>query len=161
MNIGSGNGLVPSGTKPLPEPMLTNDYDPWWHITSEAHYVANDICSLILDATNITYLHQNESWLLQTECDQGWRNNQSTWMNMYTVIQQFNNSCSFLQCLPSGNRSCSTPNLISVCTLAQSSGGTSCGFTNIKSNWNMSRSDCKCSPVHKYWLDQSKWVFSA
>ena len=24
LNIGSGNGLVPSGTKPLPEPMLTN-----------------------------------------------------------------------------------------------------------------------------------------
>ena len=23
VNIGSGNGLVPSGTKPLPEPMLT------------------------------------------------------------------------------------------------------------------------------------------
>ena len=23
-NIGSGNGLVPSGNKPLPEPMLTN-----------------------------------------------------------------------------------------------------------------------------------------
>ena len=64
-----------------------------------------------------------------------------------------------LQRLPSGNRSCSTPNLISVCTLKQSSGGTSCGFTNIKSNWNMSRSDWKCSPVHKYWLNQSKWTF--
>ena len=24
VNIGSGNGLVPSGTKPLPEPMLTS-----------------------------------------------------------------------------------------------------------------------------------------
>ena len=24
VNIGSGNGLVPYGTKPLPEPMLTN-----------------------------------------------------------------------------------------------------------------------------------------
>ena len=24
VNIGSGNGLVPDGTKPLPEPMLTN-----------------------------------------------------------------------------------------------------------------------------------------
>ena len=23
VNIGSGNGLVPDGTKPLPEPMLT------------------------------------------------------------------------------------------------------------------------------------------
>ena len=27
VNIGSGNGLLPDGTKPLPEPMLT---DPWW-----------------------------------------------------------------------------------------------------------------------------------
>ena len=25
-NIGSGNGLVPSGNKPLPEPMLTQIY---------------------------------------------------------------------------------------------------------------------------------------
>ena len=24
VNIGSGNGLLPDGTKPLPEPMLTN-----------------------------------------------------------------------------------------------------------------------------------------
>ena len=24
VNIGSGNGLVPDGTKPLPEPMLTD-----------------------------------------------------------------------------------------------------------------------------------------
>ena len=28
VNIGSGNGLVPSGNKPLPEPMLTQIYDP-------------------------------------------------------------------------------------------------------------------------------------
>ena len=46
-------------------------------------------------------------------------------------------------------------------TLKQSSGGTSCGFTNIKSNWNMPRSDWKCSPAHEleYWLNQSKWTF--
>ena len=25
VNIGSGNGLLPDGTKPLPEPMLTDD----------------------------------------------------------------------------------------------------------------------------------------
>ena len=29
VNTGSGNGLVPDGTKPLPEPMLTNhQWDP-------------------------------------------------------------------------------------------------------------------------------------
>ena len=30
VNISSGNGLVPSGTKPLPEPMLTKFYDAIW-----------------------------------------------------------------------------------------------------------------------------------
>ena len=30
VNIGSGNGLVPSGTKPLPEPMLTQIYVAIW-----------------------------------------------------------------------------------------------------------------------------------
>ena len=33
-------------------------------------------------------------------------------------------------------------------------------FTNIKWNWNMSRSDWKCSLIHKYWLNRSKWTFS-
>ena len=47
--------------------------------------------------------------------------------------------------------------LVLVCTLKQSDGGyTLCGFTNIKSNQNMSGSDWKCSPIHKYWLNQSK-----
>ena len=31
VNIGSGNGLVPSGNKPLPEPMLTQIYVARWH----------------------------------------------------------------------------------------------------------------------------------
>ena len=35
VNIGSGNGLVPSGNKPLPEPMLTqisdSDLAIWCH----------------------------------------------------------------------------------------------------------------------------------
>ena len=30
VNIGSGNGLVPSGNKPLPEPMLTQTYAAIW-----------------------------------------------------------------------------------------------------------------------------------
>ena len=30
LNIGSGKGLVPSGNKPLPEPMLTKFYDTRW-----------------------------------------------------------------------------------------------------------------------------------
>ena len=31
LNMGSGNGLVPSGNKPLPEPMLTEIYIAIWH----------------------------------------------------------------------------------------------------------------------------------
>ena len=30
VNIGSGNGLVPSGNKPLPESLLTQIYDALW-----------------------------------------------------------------------------------------------------------------------------------
>ena len=30
VNTYSGNGLMPSGTKPLPEPMLTQIYDTIW-----------------------------------------------------------------------------------------------------------------------------------
>ena len=54
--------------------------------------------------------------------------------------------------------------IMSVCTWKQNSGDTPCGFTNIKSNWNISRSDEKCSPVHKYWLNQSlkhQWLVTA
>ena len=31
INIGSGNGLVPDGTKPLPEPVLTQIYVNMWY----------------------------------------------------------------------------------------------------------------------------------
>ena len=31
VNIGSGNGLVPDSTKPLPEPMLTKIYEALLH----------------------------------------------------------------------------------------------------------------------------------
>ena len=31
VNIGSANGLVPSGNKPLPEPMLNQIYVAKWH----------------------------------------------------------------------------------------------------------------------------------
>ena len=31
VNIGSGNGLVPLGNKPFPEPMLTQIYVAIWH----------------------------------------------------------------------------------------------------------------------------------
>ena len=65
----------------------------------------------------------------------------------------------FIHCLPSGNRSCCNENLMSVCLLKQNIRGTSHGFTNIESNWNMSRSDWNCSSVHTYRLNHSKWTF--
>ena len=35
VNIGLGNGLVPSGTKPLPEPMLTQIHVAiWYHLAT-------------------------------------------------------------------------------------------------------------------------------
>ena len=51
-------------------------------------------------------------------------------------------------------------NLVSVCTLKQNIGATLCGFTIIKLDRTMYRSDWKCSPVHTYRLNQSKWTFS-
>ena len=67
----------------------------------------------------------------------------------------------FLHCLSIGYWSCCNKNLMPVCTLKQNNGGTSNGFTNMKSNRNMSRSDWKYSPIHKYQSNHSKWTFSA
>ena len=61
------------------------------------------------------------------------------------------------RCKKFGVKSCCNKNLMSVCTLKQNIGRTSCGF--IKSNRNMSKSDCKCSPRHTYRLNQLKWTF--
>ena len=56
VNIGSGSGLVPSGNKPLPEPMLT--YDQW----SPVHVVSSD--------SNITEEDMNRfSWNFQDSSD--------------------------------------------------------------------------------------------
>ena len=42
VNIGSGNGLVPSGNKPLPEPMLTHIYvTVWRHYPTMSSFVIN------------------------------------------------------------------------------------------------------------------------
>ena len=38
VNIGSGNGLVPPGNKPLPESMLTQIYDAKWHHQATMSY---------------------------------------------------------------------------------------------------------------------------
>ena len=44
LNIGSGNGLVPSGNKPLPEPMLIQIYVTIWHHITRAQWV-NPCCA--------------------------------------------------------------------------------------------------------------------
>ena len=52
VNIGSGNGLLPDGTKPLPEPMLTNhQWSPVTLISGQFHRDAS--------ATNHLNLFQN------------------------------------------------------------------------------------------------------
>ena len=72
VNIGSGNGLVPSGTKPLPEPMLTQLSDASSPDLNELkqlslYYIVMSWCSLVLsciwwDSANET-LHR---------CPGGW-----------------------------------------------------------------------------------------
>ena len=45
-NIGLGNGLVPSGTKPLPKPMLTQIYITIWHHLATMRWKVNFIIQL-------------------------------------------------------------------------------------------------------------------
>ena len=89
-------------------------------------------------------------WCFALTCKLTWHFYYNSW------YQTFYNAY-----LPSGERSCCNKNLVSVCTLKQLIGGISRGFTNIKPNQNMSISDWKCSPVYEYWLNHSKWTFSA
>ena len=56
-NIGSGNGLVPSGNKPLPEPMLTQISRR--HIASLGHNELNH-CGLVTPYGNIDL---DQHWL--------------------------------------------------------------------------------------------------
>ena len=45
VNIGSGNGLVPDGTKPLPEPVLIYHCLMIWYLHKQFHRSAQDINS--------------------------------------------------------------------------------------------------------------------
>ena len=49
VNIGSGNGLLPDGTKPLPEPMLT---DHKWQIIINDKYSHQPIGSQVRKNVN-------------------------------------------------------------------------------------------------------------
>ena len=55
VNIGSGNGLLPDGTKPLPEPMLTD------HQWSQLTFILGQFHKRCLNCLKITYLkfHSN------------------------------------------------------------------------------------------------------
>ena len=62
VNIGSGNGLLPDGTKPLPEPMLT--YHQWhpvtiMHLTSISHKILQP--SITKVSLKIIYLKFNSN----------------------------------------------------------------------------------------------------
>ena len=46
INIGSGNGLVPSGTKPLPKPMLIQIYAVSMHPQATMSYLSVNLCFL-------------------------------------------------------------------------------------------------------------------
>ena len=46
VNIGSGHGLLPDGTKPLPEPMLT--YHHWDSLTISLEVLKISICKMNL-----------------------------------------------------------------------------------------------------------------
>ena len=62
-------------------------------------------------------------------------------------------------CKKFGIRSYCNKNIMSVCMLKQTIGGTLGGFTNVKSTQNMSRSEWKCSTVHKHLLNQPNEYF--
>ena len=66
VNIGSDNGLVPSGTKPLPEPMLTNHQ--WGFVAfilSEVNFTVNRADSRLAPSQWETSLQSNlvSHWL--------------------------------------------------------------------------------------------------
>ena len=65
VNIGSGNGLVPSGNKPLPEPMLTQIYVTiWLHQAT----MSQDICSHNDDEVWILFLYTPMLKKVNTAC---------------------------------------------------------------------------------------------
>ena len=41
VNTGPGNGLLPDGTKPLPEPVLTYDQYVLWHLHERSFHDIN------------------------------------------------------------------------------------------------------------------------
>ena len=59
VNIGSGNGLLPDGTKPLPEPMLA--YHQWGPKTWEKFHV----CDLMWFAEDIVNPSGAEAGIIQ------------------------------------------------------------------------------------------------
>ena len=60
-DIGSGTGLLPDGTKPLPEPMLTYHHTVQWHSSSISQEIPHP--SITKTSLQITYLnfHSNLS----------------------------------------------------------------------------------------------------
>ena len=111
------------------------------------------------------------SWHLKyKELDCFWFHSQIVWIgnafprcdaiSKLVNLFDFDYNSSSLQRLPSGYRRCCNQNIMSDYTLKQNNGGTSSDFPNIKSNRNMPISNWKCSSVHQYRFNHSKWTFS-
>ena len=64
VNIGSGNGLVPSGNKPLPEPILTQISDTIWRHWQWVNLIMLGLfqCYVTLVAADIHYLLFVAEW---------------------------------------------------------------------------------------------------
>ena len=52
INIGSGNGLVPSGNKPLPEPVLSQMYVTIWHHQATMSSWSNELRRILVQIYN-------------------------------------------------------------------------------------------------------------
>ena len=82
VNIGSGHGLLPYGTKPLPEPMLTSHYSRTMAFTfmSDVQWIKRDwstkIDSFILNTNSckiqVSSFEQTPSWQQWPIPTQGW-----------------------------------------------------------------------------------------
>ena len=59
VNIGSGNGMVPSDNKPLPEPMLTQIYVAIWHQVGSSWHAPVHVCGCVSCHGNISCMRNS------------------------------------------------------------------------------------------------------
>ena len=71
INIGSGNGLVPSGTKPLPKPMLTQDL--WCLMMSLGPNELKDLCYIFATQIHRSITPKFVTLTAPSYIDNSWR----------------------------------------------------------------------------------------